>query len=105
MRELGVTRRRRIGPVEFRPSAHASPMGGPASAMAVLEARLLPDGLVNDIRLLAGDSLDSMLADALREESQRYWAALYRPRRKTIRRLSYFADKEGKTRVIALLDW
>jgi len=47
----------------------------------------------------------SPLLKPLDSSVARWWASLYPPKSKSFRKLSYFADKEGKVRVIGILDY
>lgn len=69
------------------------------------DVSLLPDSLRESIKTLGGVKMTSYL-DAL-DKRVITWLAGFFNLKETgkIRKLSYFADKEGKTRVIAILDY
>ena len=93
----------------FHMSTKSGPLGQ-AILTSVSELTLLPLELIDNIRLLAGSSLGDKI-DALRAgrfsglSLASIWAALFPPKTSSFRKLSYFSDKEGKTRVIAILDY
>lgn len=69
----------------------------------------LPEELFQYIKLVGGPSLSEAM-DRLRPEHgslASFWYSIFppQPKKKSFRRLSYFADREGKTRVIAILDY
>lgn len=84
---------------------------GQALIMSSSEATLLPKWLIHSLNVVAGDKLASRLDDLissfdiLPESASQMWVKVYPLRSNLLRRLSYFSDKEGKTRVIGLLDY
>jgi len=108
-KELGIGKRS----VEWR-RYHMSTKKGPngqAIWSSVFDLSALPDKLIKDITLIAGSPLRKHM-DEIR--SARWdslsladvWLTLFPLERdKQLRKLSYFSDKEGKTRVIAILDY
>nr|UJQ92476.1 MAG: putative RNA-dependent RNA polymerase [Mitoviridae sp.] len=94
-------------------SFHMSTKSGPqgqALLMSLTELALLPQELIADIKLLGGNKLSSII-DRLQSQSLgdysivNIWTTIFPPRSKTYRKISYFSDKEGKTRAIAILDY
>jgi len=107
-RKLGI---RRL-PAEFR-RFHMSTKRGPigqALLTSVTELTLLPAELLSDIKLVGGESLSKVI-EALKEPRLGgfslvdIWSRIFPAKRSLIRKISYFSDKEGKTRVIAILDY
>jgi len=90
-------------------STKSGPLGQ-AILTSVTELTLLPQQLVDSIRLVGGPRLskviDALLLGRFGELSlASIWATLFPPKTKSFRKISYFPDKEGKTRVIAILDY
>lgn len=104
---------------------HTSTKSGP-SGQALLtslhELTLLPHQLIADIQLLGGRSLSIHIDECTegldilefirpKNFKQKYftlawwWRTLFGISKEKIRRLSYFPDKEGKTRIIAVFDY
>nr|UJQ92486.1 MAG: putative RNA-dependent RNA polymerase [Mitoviridae sp.] len=108
-RGLGIRRKS----VEWS-KPHMSTKRGPlgqALLTAVSEITLIPPELLESIYLVGGDKLKAVM-DGLRAPIAGtnlsvvdVWSKLYPPKTKSLRRISYFSDKEGKTRVIAILDY
>jgi hypothetical protein len=93
---------------EFHFSLKAGPSGGPALFGATSDLASLPESLIADLKVLGGKLFEDVLNGALEALS------LVRPvettlfkikENKTIRRITGIPDKEGKTRVIAVLDY
>jgi hypothetical protein len=94
---------------------HMSTKRGPlgqALLTSITEVTLLTPELVSDIMTLGGSKLASMLEaltdrlDILQWSSvAMLWAKEFKPKSKSLRKVSFFSDKEGKTRVIAILDY
>nr|ALD89125.1 RNA-dependent RNA polymerase [Rhizoctonia solani mitovirus 6] len=93
---------------------HMSTKRGPlgqAILTSVNEVTLLPQQLIVNIITLGGSELATTIErlseplDILPESVCGLWRTLFPPKTSSIRRLSYFSDKEGKTRVIAILDY
>lgn len=107
-RRLGISPRR----CEFK-SFHMSTKSGPqgqALLMSLTELALLPQNLLADIKLIGGDKLSSLIDRLLEKTLGDYsivdiWKTIFPPRSSSYRKISYFSDKEGKTRVIAILDY
>jgi len=87
---------------------------GPAMVGAMKELTLLTPELIDDIILLGGRRLGSYLRRQLSASS--FYSLLLGPWMRVfkvkadksstnLRKISYFSDKEGKTRVIAILDY
>jgi hypothetical protein len=93
---------------------HMSTKRGPlgqALLTAVTELTLVPQELLESIILVGGPKLGKVIA-ALKAPIAGtpfsvvdVWSKLYPAKTKSLRRISYFSDKEGKTRVIAILDY
>jgi len=104
---------------------HTSTKSGP-SGQALLtslhELTLLPQSLITNIKLLGGKSLSEHIDESIegldilefirpKNFKQKYftlawwWRTLFGIQKERIRKLSYFPDKEGKTRVIAIFDY
>jgi hypothetical protein len=107
-RQLGI----RPVKVEFN-RFHMSTKSGPlgqAILTSLSELTLLPKELLDNIRVLAGGNLGTLI-DALTVgrfgelSLASIWAVLFPPKTASFRKLSYFSDKEGKTRVIAIFDY
>lgn len=104
-----------MGPitVEFN-KFHISTGRGP-SGQAVLsaaaEATYLSPKLREYINLLGGKKLAYLLADVLAPFDilpgtiAGFWKTVFPPASNWLRKLSYFSDKEGKTRIIGILDY
>jgi hypothetical protein len=90
-------------------STKSGPLGQ-AILTSVSELTLLPLELIDNIQLLAGDNLgekiSALMVGRFGDLSLAgIWAILFPPKTSSFRKLSYFSDKEGKTRVIAILDY
>jgi len=96
----------------FHPTVKKGP-AGPAIMCSVSELAFLPHNLLDNIISIGGkklgseilDNLDSL--DVLKGQSvSKVWSDyIGHTKRNWIRKLSYFSDKEGKSRVIAILDY
>ena len=93
---------------------HVSARKGPsghATMSSLNELRGLPPELVASIKLLGGDALSKFIDDLIvcRVGADLTlldaWASLHPTKSSRYRKLSHFADKEGKTRVVAILDY
>jgi len=108
-RGLGIRRKS----VEWS-KPHMSTKRGPlgqALLTAVSEITLIPQELLDSIYLIGGPKLVAVM-EGLKKPIPGtqlsvvdVWSRLYPPKTKSLRRISYFSDKEGKTRVIAILDY
>jgi len=94
---------------------------GQALLSSLTELTLLPPELTSDIKKLGGQSLSNLIdencegLDILESIKPKeflgvfsvaqWWRYLFPSRSNNLRKLSYFPDKEGKTRVIAILDY
>lgn len=99
---------------------------GQAILSSLSELTLLPLTLVEKIKLLGGSKLGNMIKEntegldilefvrpTLSKDRQgvlyftiaEWWAHLFPTKSRSLRKLSYFSDKEGKTRVIAIADY
>lgn len=108
-RQLGITPKPKTGWSRFHMSTKSGPLGQ-AILTSVTELTLLPQQLLDNIRVLGGDKLgrviDALMAGRFGDLSlAAIWATLFPPKTGSFRKLSYFSDKEGKTRVIAILDY
>jgi hypothetical protein len=93
----------------FHMSTKSGPLGQ-AILTSVSELTLLPKELLDHIRVLAGGNLgtliDALIVGRFGDLSlASIWAVLFPPKTSSFRKLSYFSDKEGKTRVIAIFDY
>nr|UJQ92528.1 MAG: putative RNA-dependent RNA polymerase [Mitoviridae sp.] len=109
MRQLGIPKAMKLEWSGFHMSTKSGPLGQ-AILTSVTELTLLPADLVNNIKVLGGDSLgrviDALMVGRFGDLSlAQIWATLFPAKTKSFRKLSYFSDKEGKTRVIAILDY
>lgn len=104
---------------------HMSTKKGPqgqAILMSLSELTLLPHDLIYYIGLIGGHKLSNMIKENLEgldivqavnpdnklglySSVAEWWRYLFPPKSSSIRRISFFPDKEGKTRVIAILDY
>lgn len=83
---------------------------GQALLTSVTELTLLPAQLLSDIKLVGGESLGKIIEALEAPRLAGYslvdiWSRIFPAKRSLIRKISYFSDKEGKTRVIAILDY
>jgi hypothetical protein len=87
---------------------------GPAMIGAMKELTLLTPQLIDDIILLGGRRLGSYIRSQLSAKSffdllLGPWMRVFNVKANkdstSLRRISYFSDKEGKTRVVAILDY
>jgi len=85
---------------------------GQALLTSITEVTLLTPQLIHNIVVLGGSKLASMIEaltdrlDILQWSSvASLWAKEYKAKSHNLRKLSYFSDKEGKTRVIGILDY
>lgn len=125
LKKLGI-RRGCVGDFKF---PHITTKRGPqgqAILTALSELTLLPQELITDIKLLGGKSLSDHIdanlepLDVLEMISPKgfstpskpryftiseWWKRLFPTKSRSIRKLSYFPDKEDKVRVIAILDY
>jgi len=108
-RGLGVRRKS----VEWS-KPHMSTKRGPlgqALLTAVSELTLIPQELLDSIITIGGPKLSAVITGlkapigGTNLSVVDVWSKLYPPKTKSLRRISYFSDKEGKTRVIAILDY
>jgi len=110
MKSLGV----RYAPCQWK-FPHLTTKRGPAGQAlltSITEVTLLPQQLKDDIILLGGSGLANVL-EALTDRLDilgwgsvsELWAKHFPAKTKSLRKISFFSDKEGKTRVIALLDY
>lgn len=108
-RGLGVRRKS----VEWS-KPHMSTKRGPlgqALLTAVSELTLIPQELLDSIITIGGPKLSTVITGlkapigGTNLSVVDVWSKLYPPKTKSLRRISYFSDKEGKTRVIAILDY
>jgi hypothetical protein len=109
LKELGISKKS----IDWK-RYHISTKKGPSgqalwtSVSELLNA--LPELLISDLTLIAGSPLRSHM-DAIRNAQfdglsiGDVWLNLYPHNSKAFRKLSYFSDKEGKSRVIAILDY
>jgi len=109
MRQLGIPRSTKVGWSGFHMSTKSGPLGQ-AILTSVTELTLLPQELMQSIIVLGGDKLgkviDALIVGRFGDLSlAQIWATLFPPKTSRFRKLSYFSDKEGKTRVIAILDY
>jgi len=107
-RQLGI-RPTKVEFSRFHMSTKSGPLGQ-AILTSVSELTLLPKELVDNIQLLAGGNLgekiSALMVGRFGDLSlASIWATLFPPKTNSFRKLSYFSDKEGKTRVIAILDY
>lgn len=86
--------------------------GGQAILTSISEVTNLSSQLIADIKLLGGELLAEQIysltdrLDILQYRSlASYWSSFYKRSTTSLRRLSYFSDKEGKTRVIGIVDY
>jgi len=106
--QLGI-RPTKVGFEKFHMSTKSGPLGQ-AILTSVTELTILPQQLLENIRVLGGDTLgkiiDALMVSRFNEHSlASIWKTLFPPKTQSFRKLSYFSDKEGKTRVIAILDY
>lgn len=87
---------------------------GPALMGALSELTFIPQELLNKIVLIGGKKLGSHIESSLDKLDILHWrrpADIWREffpksiKKEIFRKISYFADKEGKTRVVGLLDY
>lgn len=107
-RQLGI-RSTKVEFSRFHMSTKSGPLGQ-AILTSVSELTLLPKELLDNIQVLAGGSLgekiSALMVGRFGDLSlASIWATLFPPKTSSFRKLSYFSDKEGKTRVIAILDY
>jgi hypothetical protein len=111
LKELGIKLRRKREWSDYHMSTKMGP-NGQALISSMWDLNALPLELYNDIAVIGDSPLKSHM-DAI--ASTRWgsfspldiWQELYPLKRAEYltRRISYFSDKEGKTRVIAILDY
>lgn len=94
---------------QFHMSTKTGPLGQ-AMLHSFTELTCLPQQLLDNIRVLGGERLRTVIDGAIADRFgglslARMWEKFYPPKTKSFRKLSYFSDKEGKTRVIAILDY
>jgi len=92
---------------KFHYSTKSGP-NGQALASSKHDLSVLPEQLKEDIQLVGGRYIRWAMQDL--EDRSNYlinlWYQVFpRPNKKICRKLSYFSDREGKTRVIAILDY
>lgn len=83
---------------------------GQALLTSLVDLSALPPSLYDDITIIGGSPLKSImdkLKDPIYKEMNycQIWNTLMSIKGDKIRKLSYFSDKEGKTRVIGILDY
>jgi hypothetical protein len=91
---------------QFHASSKKGPTGLQSLVSVTLDSKNLPESLIDSIEVIGGTDLGSKLR-LVRENSEIYGKHLNQPLegKPTFRKLSYFPDKEGKTRVIAIGDY
>lgn len=107
-RVLGI-RKKSVEWKRFHMSTKRGPLGQ-ALLTSVTELTLLSSELLGYIYLVGGSSLRNVIEGLKVPRLKGYsivdiWSTFFPPKRTTLRRISYFSDKEGKTRVIAILDY
>jgi predicted transcriptional regulator len=81
---------------------------GPALALCLHDLRRLPDELINSIKKFGGGRLAKDMTSLLSIPPhilQLVESKFLAPKSKSLRKLSLLADKEGKTRIFAILDY
>lgn len=84
---------------------------GPALSNSPKDLTSLPQSAISDLLLIAGGGLWAWVSRSKqptpigRLSFLEIWKKLYKKDEQHPRKLSYFSDKEGKTRVIAILDY
>jgi len=80
---------------------------GHSLSTSVIDANNLPQSLLTSLKLVGGPFLHESVEHLRNKFFLNYFLSRYMPivGGKSFRRLSYFPDKEGKTRVIGILDW
>jgi len=86
---------------------------GQALVSSYIDAQALPDDLVSDLQILGGSPIKSILASTKDPVMWNYFKENFTPlvsilkkgKLPIYRKLSFFADKENKVRVIGILDW
>lgn len=83
---------------------------GQSLTSSVTDLTFLPQELISSIKILGGVKLGRVIDELLRPRFGNLsiasiWATIFSPKTSRFRKLSYFSDKEGKTRVIAILDY
>jgi len=80
---------------------------GHSLSTSVIDANNLPDSLINSLKTVGGPLLSGTVKDLRNQSFLYYFLSRYMKifGGTSFRRLSYFPDKEGKTRVIGILDW
>jgi hypothetical protein len=94
---------------DFHMSTKSGP-NGPALANSIKDVAALPPETILHIKKMGGDALTVQInklsmQTPLGLSMLDIWLKLYPSLPKWPRKLSYFSDKEGKTRVIAILDY
>lgn len=92
---------------------HMSTKSGPngqAILTSMTDIQSLPPNLICDIKAVGGSSLESIMDDIMKPvygdlNLAQVFNAVFGLSGHKYRKLSYFSDKEGKTRVIAILDY
>lgn len=113
IRSIGSVKR--INKLKDWEDFHLSTKRGPAGQAiltSISEVTLLTPQLIDDISLLGGNKLASQLIaltdrlDILNWRSiSWFWRSTYKLKNECLRKLSFFSDKEGKTRVIGIVDY
>lgn len=94
---------------QYHMSTKSGPIGQ-AITSAITELTLLPQQLIDAIVLLGGPKLGSHIDSLLQVRwgslsLATVWSTIFKAKRQIFRKISYFSDKEGKTRVVAILDY
>lgn len=103
----------RMNSKELWTGFHASTKSGPqgqALTTSLTELTLLPQNLIDKLISLGGLRLGGRIERLKMKlwgdhSLASIWATMVPAKSKSFRKLSYFSDKEGKTRVIAILDY
>jgi len=94
---------------QFHFSTKSGP-NGPAMVTALTDLDALSSQQKDDIYLLGGEALQVAMRKPyfqtpLGHTMMELWTTVHNKPEKYTRKLSYFSDKEGKTRIIAILDY
>jgi hypothetical protein len=90
------------------PESYRSKSGpnGHALLTAIQDSKYLPDSLIKSIINVGGPRLGLLIRNSKSEITSSIYQKFFKiSDRQSIRRLSWFKDKEAKIRTIGILDW
>lgn len=119
LQKLGI-KSGKVGEFTFPHMTSKKGPAGPAILSSLSELTFLPHQLISNIKELGGQKLCKMIDENIERldildfvapskelpfSVSHWWSKLFPPKSNIFRKISYFPDKEGKVRVIAIGDY